>query len=95
MNMKIAELFKLEGKVACVTGASNGLGKQAANILLQNGVKVVGVARNKSLLESWSSDAGVNAAFVSFDLTERNKIKRSAKPAMANRFPLSELTVFG
>ena len=75
MNMKIAELFKLEGKVACVTGASNGLGKQAANILLQNGVKVVGVARNKSLLESWSSEAGMNAAFVSFDLTERNKIK--------------------
>ena len=85
MNMKISELFALEGKVACVTGASSGLGKQAASILLKNGVKVVGVARNKSLLELWSEEAGINAAFVPFDLTERNKI-REIKNKISNWF---------
>ena len=75
MNMEISELFGLEGKVACVTGASDGLGNKVASILLQNGVKVVGVARNKTLLQLWSEEAGRNAAFVPFDLTERKKIK--------------------
>ncbi len=78
MNMKISELFAFEGKVACVTGASTGLGKHVASILLKNGVKVVGVSRNKSLLELWSDEAGQDAAFVPFDLTERYKIKAIA-----------------
>ncbi len=79
MNMKISDLFVLEGKVACVTGASSGLGKQAASILLKNGAKVVGVARNKSLLELWSNEVGENSAFVPFDLTERKKISEITK----------------
>lgn len=85
MKMKISELFALEGKVACVTGASSGLGKQAASILIKNGVKVVGVARNKRLLELWSEEAGNKAAFVPFDLTERNKI-REIKNKITNWF---------
>ena len=75
MNMTSAELFSLEGKVACVTGASSGLGQQAASILLKNGAKVIGVARNKSLLQLWSKQSGCNAAFVAFDLTKREKIR--------------------
>ena len=41
-------LFSLAGKVACVTGASSGLGQATASILAQNGAQVVGVARRKT-----------------------------------------------
>ena len=74
MTINTSELFSLDGKVACITGASSGLGQQAALVLLKNGVKVVGVARNRSLLESWSNASGSNANFVVFDLTNRHKI---------------------
>ncbi|MGB0531640.1 MAG: SDR family NAD(P)-dependent oxidoreductase, partial [Paracoccaceae bacterium] len=38
-------LFDLSGRVACVTGASSGLGKQAASALAAAGAQVIGVAR--------------------------------------------------
>ncbi|MAV46663.1 MAG: SDR family oxidoreductase [Alphaproteobacteria bacterium TMED89] len=61
-------LFSLAGKVACVTGASSGLGQAAASILAQNGAKVVGVARRKSALETWSGTAPGETAVVAADL---------------------------
>ena len=61
-------LFSLAGKVACVTGASSGLGQAAASILARNGAKVVGVARRKSALETWSGTAPGETAVVAADL---------------------------
>ena len=74
MNTESSKLFSLEGKVACVTGASNGLGRQVASTLIDNGAKVIGIARDKNLLESWSYNFGAQAAFIPFDLTKREKI---------------------
>ncbi|MGC1427731.1 MAG: gluconate 5-dehydrogenase, partial [Albidovulum sp.] len=37
------DLFDLTGRVACVTGASAGLGQRAAVVLAAAGAKVVGV----------------------------------------------------
>ncbi len=42
----ILDLFKLEGKVAIVTGASTGLGEGIAQALAEAGANVVGVARS-------------------------------------------------
>ena len=46
-------LFSLAGKVACVTGASSGLGRASATILAQAGARVVGVARREDQLRHW------------------------------------------
>jgi gluconate 5-dehydrogenase len=69
--MADAGLFEVAGKVACVTGASGGLGRRAATVLAQAGAKVVGVARRAEALEAWRSEAGGETATVARDLDER------------------------
>ena len=66
--MTSAALFSLAGKVACVTGASSGLGQAAATILAASGAKVVGVARRKAELDAWSAAASGETAVIAADL---------------------------
>ena len=63
-----ADMFDLSGKVACVTGASSGLGQVMANVLIAQGARVVGVARRRDALESWSASHQDRANFVVSDL---------------------------
>ena len=66
--MGTADLFDLTGKVACVTGASSGLGRRAADVLVRAGARVVGVARRAGNLEEWRAGIAGNVAIVPFDL---------------------------
>jgi NAD(P)-dependent dehydrogenase (short-subunit alcohol dehydrogenase family) len=61
-------MFDLSGKVACVTGASSGLGQVMADALIANGARVVGVARRQDALEQWASAHDGHADFVAADL---------------------------
>ncbi len=69
------DLFDLTGRVACVTGASAGLGQRAAVVLAAAGAKVVGVARRAEALNDWAKATGDNAAVVAADLSQRDQIK--------------------
>ena len=77
------DLFDLSGFVACVTGASSGLGRHAANALAAAGAKVVGVARREADLTDWQAGLGPNASFVCADITDRESIADIAQSISA------------
>lgn len=66
-----ALLFDLSGKVACVTGASSGLGRRAAITLAAAGASVVGIARRADALDSLCAEIGSAAARVVADVADR------------------------
>jgi len=69
--MSIIDAFRLDGKVAVVTGANTGLGQGMSVALAQAGAKVVGVARRscedtKKLIDMSAIDVIVNGALAAF-----------------------------
>ncbi len=67
-------LFDLSGRVACVTGASSGLGRQAATVLAAAGANVVGIARREAPLKDWQNETGTGAAYVAADVADRGGV---------------------
>ena len=76
-------LFDLTGHVACVTGASSGLGQRAATVLARAGAKVVGVARRADALEEWRSSVGDSAACVAANVADRDQVADLAREVSA------------
>lgn len=73
------QLFDVSGKVVCVTGASSGLGRQAATLLAEAGAQVVGVARRAEELTAWSANAAGETACVTADLADRKTLRATAE----------------
>jgi 3-oxoacyl-[acyl-carrier protein] reductase len=72
--MKASEIFDLKGRVALVTGASDGLGLRFAEVLAANGAAVALVARRMEKLKAAQAkieNAGGRAIAVEADVLDR------------------------
>ena len=79
----ILDLFKLDGKVAVVTGANTGLGQGMAVALAQAGAKVLGVARRscEDTKNKIEADGGAFAEVIA-DLSDMASIDVVMKAAI-------------
>lgn len=70
MNTMVRDPFSLQGKTILVTGASSGIGRQAAIACAQRGARVIITGRDAARLqETWAQLAGVGHQQVLADLT--------------------------
>ncbi|XP_076932657.1 secoisolariciresinol dehydrogenase-like [Bidens hawaiensis] len=65
---------KLEGKVALITGAASGIGKETATKFIDNGAKVVIADIHNLLGHETATQLGPNASFVSCNVTHEPDI---------------------
>jgi len=78
--MSIEDRFRLDGRVAIVTGASSGLGAQFARTLTAAGARVVLVARRRDRLEALASELAGSSPF-DVDLAEPGAAARVVEHA--------------
>jgi NAD(P)-dependent dehydrogenase (short-subunit alcohol dehydrogenase family) len=82
----VEELFRLDGKVALVTGASRGLGKFFAEVLAEAGAEVIMVARNEAELQKAAMEVrektGRRTLPLRADVTRPEEVERMADEAI-------------
>ena len=74
----MTDKFDITGKVACVTGASSGIGRAMATAFAEAGAKVVGVARRAEALDAWRAETEGETAAVVADLGDPSTMKTIA-----------------
>jgi 3-oxoacyl-(acyl-carrier-protein) reductase len=88
-------MFSLKDKVAVVTGASQGIGRDTALALAEAGAKVVVAARNEEKLAALVSDiaaAGGEAFLVKMDVADPEQVKAGFKQ-MVEKFGRVDILV--
>jgi 3-oxoacyl-[acyl-carrier protein] reductase len=86
---------QLQGRVALITGASQGIGKACAELLAQRGAKVALAARSEDKLQAVANAiglAGGEAAAFAMDVSNADSIKTAAK-AVLERFGKIDILV--
>lgn len=82
--MGVLELFRLEGKVAVVTGAGKGIGRGIVRALAEAGADVVASARSRADLESLAAELeSTGRSIVPFpaDVTDGEQLRALARAA--------------
>jgi len=74
--------FELDGKVAIVTGASRGLGRASAVALIEQGVRVLAVARSLDALEELQSSASDSVQIRQCDMLDADAVAELPKAAI-------------
>jgi len=94
--MPILDRFRLDGKIAVVTGCRRGIGKALANALAEAGANIVGVSKS---LEPSGSDvekavvrAGRSFRSYQYDFRERRAVHAFTARVMAD-FPVIDILV--
>ncbi len=80
--MQIAENFRLDGKVAIVTGASKGIGKYIAQALAQQGAEVVVSSRKLDAVKAVANEfvaAGLKAKGIACHMGDDTQVKALAE----------------
>lgn len=85
-------LFDLSGRIACVTGASSGLGRRAAWVLAAAGARVIGVARRAAALADLEAAIGPAFAAVAADLAD-HAARAEAAARIAQPFGAPDILV--
>lgn len=78
-------MFSLKDKVALLTGASQGIGRETALALVEAGAKVAAAARNEEKLAALVSEivnAGGEAVAIKMDVAEPEQIKAGFKQVL-------------
>lgn len=73
--------FSVAGRVACVTGASGGIGRALATALAAAGARVVGVARRAEALDAWRAETDGETAALAADLSDYASLETLAAAA--------------
>ncbi|MDR1193244.1 MAG: SDR family oxidoreductase [Peptococcaceae bacterium] len=79
-------MFNLKGRIAVVTGASAGLGRQFALALAGQGADIALIARRKDKLEAVAAEVrarGVKCLVIPTDVTDSGQVKAAVKAVLA------------
>lgn len=86
MDPTFADLFKLDGKTALVTGASSGIGVALARGLARAGADVVVTARRQEMIDATAAMVrgyGVRASAIAADITDEAQFEGMVERVVA------------